>query len=295
MASRNAAKASTAAAKLIAQTPGAWVEVLPLDLASLESVRAFAAAYAARDWPPLRALVCNAGVQVVSGITYTWDGFESMFGVNHLGHFRLTLLLLKHLAAPARIVMVSSDTHDPARHTRMSEPHYTQAAALAWPEKDPAAATSAESPATMGGRRYTTSKLCNIYFTYELARRLQKEGLSTAEKPITVNAFNPGLMPGTGLARDYPPLLRLGWHFLLPLVRPLARRFIPINTVEASGQALARLVTDPALEAVSGKYFSGMDEVRSSEASYDPQPALDLWETSLKLVKLAQAETPLAI
>jgi NAD(P)-dependent dehydrogenase (short-subunit alcohol dehydrogenase family) len=211
MASRDPAKASAAAAKLIAETPGAWVEVLPLDLGSLESVRAFAAAYAARDWPPLRALVCNAGVQVVSGTTYTREGFEITFGVNHLGHFLLTHLLLRHLAAPARIVMVSSDTHDPALHTGMPVPRYTRATALAWPEKSRPGTSVAENPRVVGGRRYTTSKLCNIYFTYELARRLQKEGLSTIDKPITVNAFNPGLMPGTGLARDYPPLLRLGW------------------------------------------------------------------------------------
>jgi NAD(P)-dependent dehydrogenase (short-subunit alcohol dehydrogenase family) len=293
MASRDPAKASAAAAKLIAQTPGAWVETLPLDLASLASVRSFAATFAARGWPPLRALVCNAGVQGVSGITYTQDGFESTFGVNHLGHFLLTHLLLKHLTAPARIVVVSSDTHDPVRHTGMPMPHFTTAEALAWPEKDPTPAP--KDLRVLGGRRYTTSKLCNILFTYELARRLQKEGLSTDEKPITVNAFNPGLMPGTGLARAYPPLLRLGWYVLLPLVLPLARWFVPMNTVQASGRALARLVMDPALEAVSGQYFSGMEAVRSSQASYERPPAQELWEGSVKLVKLAQSETPLMI
>lgn len=295
MASRDPAKASAAAAKLTVEMPGAWVEVLPLDLASLESVRALAAAYAARDWPPLRALVCNAGVQVVSGTTFTREGFETTFGVNHLGHFLLTHLLLKRLMAPARIVIVSSDTHDPARHTGMPVPRYTRATALAWPEKSSPSSRAAGNPWVVGQRRYTTSKLCNLYFTYELARRLQKEGLSTTEKPITVNAFNPGLTTGTGLIRNYPLLVRLGWDFLLPLVRPLARLFIPMNSVEVSGRALARLVTDPRLEAVTGRYFSRMEEVRSSKASYEAQPALDLWETSVKLVNLTQAETLLTI
>ncbi len=295
MASRNPAKASAAAAKLIAETPGAWVEVLPLDLASLDSVRACAAAYASRDWPPLRALVCNAGVQVVSGTTFTREGFEMTFGVNHLGHFLMTHLLLRRLAVPARIVVVTSDTHDPARHTGLPVPRYTRATALAWPEKDRPSASTAGNLRAIGQRRYTTSKLCNIYFTYELARRLQKEGLSTMGKPITVNAFNPGLTTGTNLIRDYPLLVRLGWDFVLPLVRPLARLFIPMNSVGASGRALARLVTDPALESVTGRYFSGMDEVRSSKASYEAQPALDLWEISVRLVNLTQAETPLRV
>jgi NAD(P)-dependent dehydrogenase (short-subunit alcohol dehydrogenase family) len=295
IASRSPGKALAAAAQLIAQVPGAWVEVLPLDLASLESIRAFAADYGTREWPPLRALICNAGRQVISGATYTQDGFESTFGVNHLGHFLLVHLLLRYMAAPARIVVVSSDTHDPARHTGMPAPHYSRAADLAWPDRAPAAANSAETPGTVGRRRYTTSKLCNVYFTYELARRLRQEGVSTAAKPVTANAFNPGLMPGTGLVREYPAPLRAAWHFLLPLLLPLARRFIPMNSVADSGRALARLVTDPALEAVSGKYFSGRDEVRSSDESYAAQKALELWETSVKLAKLTQAETPLAI
>jgi NAD(P)-dependent dehydrogenase (short-subunit alcohol dehydrogenase family) len=111
----------------------------------------------------------------------------------------------KYLVAPARIVVVSSDTHDPAQKTGMPAPYYENAALLALPEGN-TALPQTEDPA-IGRWRYTTLKLCNIYFTYELSRRLEKQGLSTNQKPVTANAFNPGLMPGTGLARDYRAVL----------------------------------------------------------------------------------------
>ena len=122
---------------------------------------------------------------------------------------------------------------------------------------------------------------------------MEKQGLSTYGKPITANAFNPGLMPGTGLARDYNALLRFAWTYILPVIRPISRSFIPMNSVNESGQALARLVLDPALERVSGKYYSGLKEVPSSKESYDTEKACELWEASAKLVKLTQAETVL--
>ncbi len=97
-------------------------------------------------------------------------------------------------------------------------------------EKNMDCSHATDDPAN-GRRRYTTSKLCNIYFTYELSRRLEKQGSSTPEKSITANAFNPGLMPGTGLARDYSPLQRFAWNYLLPVIRPIARFFMPMNNV----------------------------------------------------------------
>jgi len=277
VAGRSQQRISAAAQQLAAIAPDSQVEALILDLASLKSVRKFAQDFAARGLPPLRALVCNAGIQVVSGTTYTEDGFETTFGVNHLGHFLLANLLLKHLAAPARIVVVSSDTHDPAQRTGMPEPRYATAAALAWPERSADSPSTAEDANTVGRRRYTTSKLCNLYFTYELSRRLEKQGLSTNLKPVTVNAFNPGMMPGTGLARDYHPLMRFAWNYLLPVIRPIAGSFMPMNSASESGQALARLVLDPSLESISGKYYSGLKEKLSSKESYDGQKALELW------------------
>src|SRR5690242_10964613 len=156
--------------------------VLEVDLASLSSVRSFVDAVPAAPLPPLQAIVCNAGVQVVSGTEKTAEGVEMTFGVNHLGHFALVQGLLDSLARPARVVVVSSGTHDPAKFTGMPSPDYTTAADLA----DPADITDAAE----GRRRYTTSKLCNLLFTYELDRRL-----GHGAQGVTVTAFDPGLMP----------------------------------------------------------------------------------------------------
>ncbi len=299
IASRNQRQGTQAVNTLKHQTGNQQIEWMPLDLASLASVRAFAKDFALRELPPLHAVICNAGLQVVSGTTYTQDGFETTFGVNCLGHFLLVNVLLPHLVAPARIVFVSSDAHIPvSKETFMSRliaatpPRYRGARALAWPEKYPDAEERNESPQVVGMRRYSTSKLCDVLYAYELARRLQSEGYSTPEHPITVNAFNPGFTPGTRLSRDYGTFMRFGWNVFLPLLRPI----IPgVKSPDASGKALARLVLDPSLKKISGKYFDGMEERASSQESYDQQKALELWETSAELVKLQPAETILGV
>jgi NAD(P)-dependent dehydrogenase (short-subunit alcohol dehydrogenase family) len=280
LACRDLGRAEAAVTSLRAAAPSAHVEAMALDLASLDSVRAFAKELQRRvstnELPPLRALVCNAGLQ--GGKTFTADGFETTFGVNHLGHFLLVNLLLPSLKAPARIVVVSSGVHDPAKKTGMPDPAWNAPAALARGEMGPAA--QGDSASADSGRRYTTSKLANVYFTYELARRLPAG--------VTINAFNPGLMPGTGLAREYPAPFRWLWLHVLPRMIPLLRlvRSPDIHTVDASGAALAWLVTDPALAETSGKYFSGRTEIRSSEASYDVARASELWQASTNLTGL---------
>jgi len=175
------------------------MHAMQLDLASLASVRGFIDNSRAGVLPPIQAVICNAGVQMVSGVQSTADGHEMTFGVNHLGHFALVCGLLDTFHAPARIVVVSSGTHDPARFTGMPHPRYTSGAALARPPGD----LTAEE----GRRRYTTSKLCNLLFCYELDRRLDH-----GAQGMTVNAFDPGLMPGSGLGRDYSPLQRFAWE-----------------------------------------------------------------------------------
>ena len=287
IACRSAEKGREAVERLIAQTRYKEIEAMTLDLASLESVRNFARAYAAEPRPPLRGLVCNAGTQIVTGRTYTVEGFETTFGVNHLGHFLLTNLMLAQMASPARIVVVSSGTHDPAQTTGMPPPVYKSARFLARPDEAPEPLD--DERGTAGRRAYTTSKLCNVLFTYELERRLRAEkadgpnGLS-----ITVNAFDPGLMPGTGLARDYGRLVQFAWRFVLPALRP----FVPnVNSVAGSGRALANLVTDSRFESISGKYFQGLQDVPSSKDSYDPAMATELWESSASMVKLMPEET----
>ena len=295
IAARDRAGAAGAAERLVEETGNPNVEAMRLDLASLTSVRDFAQEFAAReDLPPLRAAVLNAGLQVVNGTTYTEDGFETTFGVNHLGHFLLVNLLLREMSAPARVVYVSSGTHDPKQRTGMPAPRYRSPAALAHPDEHPDPAEEGEGPGTVGRRRYTTSKLLNVYAAYELDRRLRAVGLSTAADPITVNAFDPGFMPGTGLTRDYGPGARFVVNRILPRLVPLLGVFgVNVNSTESSGKNLARLVLDPKLEGVSGRYFEGEKEIRSSEMSYDRTNAADLWETSTELVRLRPEETPL--
>ncbi|HYZ69464.1 MAG TPA: SDR family NAD(P)-dependent oxidoreductase [Mycobacterium sp.] len=241
--------------------------VMEMDLASLASVRAFTATVRSSSLPPLQAIVCNAGLQVVSGREWTQDGVEMTFGVNHLGHFALIQGLLDELTRPARILVVSSGTHDPSKHTGMPDPRYTSAADLAHPP--------AEQSADDGRRRYTTSKLCNMLFAYELDRRLAGG--------VTVNAYDPGLMPGSGLARDYPPMQRLAWRYLLPALRVLSG----VRSTRTSGRYLAALVHDSRYDGVTGQYFAGPRPIKSSADSYDRDKALDLWQTSERLLTYA--------
>lgn len=288
IASRDAERAQAAAVRLVAATGNPAIKALPLDLASLASVRAFAGGYGRRARPPLRALVCNAGIQIARGITYTADGFETMFGVNHLGHFLLAHLLLQQLVAPARIVVVSSGTHDPASiDGRFNAPVYRDAPSLAWPERPGA-------PQMSGIRRYATSKLCNLFFAYELDRRLRESGLSTPARPITVNAYDPGATPGTGLVRQYPAPVRALWTS--PLTSRVLRALgLRVYDVATSGAAMARLVLDPALEGVSGRYFHVHAEAPSSRESHDRQRARELWDVSVAMVRLAAEEAQLPL
>lgn len=273
---RRSAEVGRAAAALGAET-GAEIVGMPLDLGVLADVRRFTGELVNRGLPPLHAIVGNAGMQTVSGSAVTADGFEQTFAVNHLAHFLLVRELLPHLASPGRIVLVASGTHDPAKRTGMPAPGYTDARSLARPD-----GPAPGSPALEGRRRYTASKLCNVLMAYELARRLAA-GSVEGPAAVTVNAFDPGLMPGTGLARDYPTVQALAWRYLMPALTVLPG--LNVHSPRRSGAALARLVTDPELAAVTGRYFSGAREIRSSADSYDLGKAADLWETSADLVE----------
>lgn len=158
----------------------------------------------------------------------------------------------------------------------MPEPIYKKAEFLACPNK---------SDIVLSGReRYTTSKLCNIYCTYELAERIA----SQTSKKITVNAFNPGMMPGTGLARDYSFILKFIWKYILPVLVLLRKN---VHTVKNSGKHLASIVTGYQTENVTGKYFDGIKQIESSELSYNKENRKDLWRTSIELVQLKQNKT----
>jgi len=256
------------------------VELRPLDLSSLASVRDFVELFlaSAADRPPLAAIVCNAGVQIVGPPQRSADGFELTYAVNHLGHYLLVRQLLPALRAPGRVVMLGSGTHDPAQKTGIAPPIYRGGRALAEPDTQTLAK---EGPLRTGHRAYSTSKLCNVMFTYALAERLRADGSRT-----TVNAYDPGLVPGTGLARQYGAAARFLFTRVAPALVPAMKPFFHAQTLDEAGRNLARMVTEPSLETVSGRYIAGAQEIRSSEDSYNVEKQRDLWDESAALVGL---------
>jgi len=265
LACRSVERGEAAAERICGEVPGASVEVLELDLASLASVRAAAESLGVR---PLGGLVCNAGVQFITGTRRTGDGLEETFATNHLGHFLLTTLLLDNFVEGARIVLVSSGTHfGPRRSMGFPAPRWTDPRTLAVPAED--------SSPKAGRVRYSTSKLANIYMTYELARRVKDRG-------ITVNAFDPGLMPETGLSRDYSPRAKHVYAVLTPM---LVRAVPGARSVSDSAADLAWLATSTEVDGVTGKYFVRRKPVASSKESYDRSRAEQLWDVSEELVK----------
>ena len=278
LACRNEATALEAAHTLRSATGTSSITVEKLDLASLQSVRLFAKRIAhlleTEQLPPVRALVNNAGLQMGEYTEFTAEGHEMTFGVNHLGHFLLTYLLQAHLTTPARVIFVASDVHDPANHLAMPfpKPLYTSAERIARGEMEFTSGTK------MGQQRYATSKLCNVLAAYSFADYFAHNG-----REISVTAFNPGMMPGTGLARKFDAVSRFVWKNILPALRLFNK---DVQTVEISGKALADLAASPLYDGVSKKYFNGSREKQSSHDSYDAAKQRDLWDTSLQLCGL---------
>jgi NAD(P)-dependent dehydrogenase (short-subunit alcohol dehydrogenase family) len=288
LAGRTLPELTQAAQRIQALTGNINLVPMLLDLADMAAVRRFATEFRNRNLPPLTTILCNAGISIPTATERSADGIELTFAVNHLGHFLLVNLLLDYLQPPARILFVSSGNHNP-RQARgpMQQPRYIKAEWLAYPERDP------DFPAGGGAAQvqpYPTTKLCNVLCAYELARRLETSGLSTPEQPITVNAFDPGLVAGTGLARHESALMRFTWHYLLP---SMSRLMGFGHSAAQSGADLAYLATAAELASVTGKYFSGRKMTASSPDSYDLSKAADLWQTSLALSRLQPNESPL--
>jgi len=249
------------------------VEVLPLDLSSLAEVRAFAAAVLDRlGSEPIDMLVLNAGAQFRSISARSADGFELTFAVNHLAHYLLARLLLPAVAQGGRIVLTTSDTHDPkifpSAPKMLDVRRWTQA---------PGSPSSA----------YAASKLGNL-LTAEAIGTLPE----TAERHITTIAFNPGLTGGTGLSRDFPAPLRQAMRALRP-VFILASRLRPslyMNTPEHAGDILAQLA-DGTLTPPAGRIYASL--VRGqlaypdpSALAQDPAAREELWRESADLTGL---------
>ncbi|MEZ4675943.1 MAG: SDR family NAD(P)-dependent oxidoreductase [Caldilineaceae bacterium] len=280
--------AGIAAARQIKQTTGNG-HIIPryLNLASLASVRKFAADVAAANLPPIATLICNAGVSKTTVQERSIDGYEMTFAVNHLGHFLLTQLLLSQLTPPARILVVSSGLHDADQVAGpMQPPRYVNAELAAHPDRDP---DRPADDADAGGQAYSTSKLCNMLFTLELARQLEAAGI----EGITVNALNPGLMAGTGLGREGKGFTRFAWYYILPLLRPLMGNMA--RTAADSGKDLAYLATAPELADTTATYFDGRTPAEPANAVQDRAVAAELWHSSICLTRLQPQETILPI
>lgn len=222
-----------------------WVEALVADFGSQAQIRRLADQFRAR-YNRLDVLVNNAGGIFPQGRTA--DGIETTFAVNHLGYFLLTNLLQDLLvqSAPARIVNVSSAAH------RQGRIHF-----------DDLNLDRGYTPM----KAYTQSKLANLLFTYELARRLHGTG-------VTVNAVHPGVV-GTGFGAQ---LGLIGWFY-----RVFGRLML---TPEQGADTLIYLATAPEVAGVTGRYFVKRRERRSSNRSYDEAAARGLWEVSAALTGL---------
>lgn len=290
IASRSRRASDDAVARIGAESGRDRIEAMDLDLASPASVRSFVAEIERRDLP-LQSLVCNAGLQFTKGPVLSEDGYELTFAVNHLGHFLLTNLLLPRLVrhAPARVVVVSSGVHDPRRFTGMPKPKIADMETLA--------KTGCANGRYSGPLAYVNSKVCNLWFAYELERRLAAATARCGTRAVAINAFDPGLVPGSGLAREYPPAARFVWEAVMPGMASVLTRFVPgISTAEKSGAALARLVLDPRLGLPGARYYPSHTrwlETPSSEQSYDVARARELWEASVRLSGLGAGESPL--
>lgn len=247
---------------------------LPLDLSDSANVRRFADKFASNNYPPIQALLLNAGLQFPAEMHKTAEGIESTFATNHVGHALLFHLLCPYLAQDARVILTASGTHDPKQKTGLPDAIYDTAEELAHPP--PASAKNPE-----GRQRYSSSKLCNVLWTYALAKRLKER---VPDRGITVNAFDPGLMPGTGLAREAGAVTQFLWNKILPYVLPVLRVAVSPNifSPEQSGANLARLAVGADIYGVTGDYFEARKAIPSSHDSYDEKKQDDLWQWTIK-------------
>ena len=238
----------TATVRHIMQETGkAQVELLLADLSVQAQVRQLAAAFQQR-FDRLDVLLNNAGALFIQRLLSA-DGLEMTLALNHLGYFLLTHLLLDTLktSAPARIVNVASNAHHGGQINF----------------------TDLQGQHRYGGwRAYCQSKLANILFTYELARRLDGTG-------VTANAVHPGFV-ATGFGHNN--------HGLLARLIRLAQ--LTALSPEQGAETLIYLASSLAVEGITGKYFVKKRSVKSSRASYDQAAAQRLWQLSEHLTGL---------
>ncbi len=243
---RDPDRTRAAAVEIATATGNAAVDAFAADMSSQEEVRRLAGDVL-DTYPRLDVLVNNVG-GFWSRRHTTADGLEHTFAVNHLAGFLLTLLLEDRMraAGAARIVTVSSDAH--------------RSGVIDFDDLQGEHGYS-------GGRAYGQSKLANVMFTYELARRLAGSG-------ITATVLHPGVVR-TRFAAEDPST---AWRVLLPLVRPF------LTSPEKGAATSVYLASSPDVAAVTGQYFVRCAPRRSSPASYDEAAAARLWKISETLV-----------
>jgi NAD(P)-dependent dehydrogenase (short-subunit alcohol dehydrogenase family) len=246
---RDEARAQAAAEGI--RATGGEVDVFAADLSAQREVRRLADQVLAA-YPRLDVLVNNVGGYWATRHT-TEDGLEHTFAVNHLAPFLLTNLLLDRLraSAPARVVTVSSGAQAMGRvdfDDLQGERDYS------------------------GQRAYNQSKLANVLFTYELARRIEGSG-------VTANVLHPGVVR-TSFGREDSR----GWmKVMLPVVRPF------MKSPERGAETSVYLASSPEVEGVSGQYFANRKPKSSARASYDTAVAARLWSVSADLVGITSA------
>jgi NAD(P)-dependent dehydrogenase (short-subunit alcohol dehydrogenase family) len=253
LTSRSRERADTAAQRLRRETGRPDIDGLELDLSSLAGVDAFADDFLAAV-PRLHVLVCNAGLYLTRR-EETADGHEMTLGVNHLGHFHLVQRLRERLvaSAPARIIVVSSDAHRGA------------AGGLDFDDLE-------GKRSFWGWQAYCRSKLANIFFTRELARRLAGTG-------VTANAVHPGLVDsGFGGDGDAGPLMKLG----LDIARPF------MLSAQQGARTVVFLASAPEVETRTGGYWVRKRERRPSRWARDDAAAARLWTISERWVAEAR-------
>jgi NAD(P)-dependent dehydrogenase (short-subunit alcohol dehydrogenase family) len=244
MVCRDAGRAEAARAEIAHEAASDDIDVLIADLSSQEQIRSLAAQINGR-YEKIDVLVNNAGA-INTVRTTTIDGIETTFAVNHLAYFTLTNLLLDRIRASGagRVVNVSSGAHVGARMDFDDLQGARRYGAM---------------------RAYGQSKLANVLFTYELARRLEGSG-------VTANCLHPGVV-ATGFGHNNPGWLKLGVTIMRPFVLDAQR----------GAETSIYLAASPEVRGVTGKYFEKCKEVRSSPASYDTAAAARLWEISKEM------------
>ena len=252
---RNQAKGEAALADIKDRSQNGSVQLMLADFASLSSIRDFAANFK-KDHDRLDVLVNNAG-GVNTSRSETQDGFETTFGVNHLGYFLVTNLLLDMLkaSAPARVVSVSSRAHERRKGMNFDD------------------LNSKQSYSGMGV--YGDSKLANVLFTYELARRLKGSG-------VTANCLHPGVVR-SGFGQNNGGFISFAFKSFYTLLTPVTK-----SNAQGAKTSIY-LASSPEVEGVTGKYFADSKETPSSPASHDEEAAKRLWEISEQMTGLAAA------